>query len=71
MFASASEAEALFRADVVALVAEQRPTVRVVEKKASEETTSKAPADARTAEEKKKALADKLARGGKPSWLKL
>ena len=71
LFASASEAEALFRADVVALVAEQRPTVRVVEKKASEETTSKAPADARTAEEKKKALADKLARGGKPSWLKL
>ncbi|OUS46923.1 hypothetical protein BE221DRAFT_145356 [Ostreococcus tauri] len=36
LFASASEAEALFRADVVALVAEQRPTVRVVEKKASE-----------------------------------
>lgn len=71
-FASFVEAESIFRDDLIALAAERKPTVRVIEKRAAESVAEPpSPADERTAEEKKKALLDKMKRGGKPSWLKL
>ena len=71
-FASFVEAESIFRDDLIALAAERKPTVRVIEKRAAESAAEPpSPADERTAEEKKKALLDKMKRGGKPSWLKL
>ena len=51
--------------------AERKPTVRVIEKRAAESVAKPpSPADERTTEDKKKALLDKMKRGGKPSWLK-
>jgi len=71
-FASFEEAESIFRDDLIALAAERKPTVRVIEKRAAESAAEPpSPVDERTAEDKKKALLDKMKRGGKPSWLKL
>ena len=71
-FASFEEAESIFRDDLIALAAERKPTVRVIEKRAAESAAERpSPVDERTAEDKKKALLDKMKRGGKPSWLKL
>jgi len=68
---SAADAESLFQEDILALVAESRPTVRVVERPPASSASEKAPVDAKTVEEKKKTLMEKLAAGGKPKWLKL
>ena len=68
---SAEAAESIFRDDLIALAAERKPTVRVIEKRAAESVAKPpSPADERTTEDKKKALLDKMKRGGKPSWLK-
>ncbi len=70
-FACAEAAESIFRDDLIALAAERKPTVRVIEKRAAESVAKPpSPADERTTEDKKKALLDKMKRGGKPSWLK-
>ena len=70
-FACAEAAESIFRDDLIALAAERKPTVRVIEKRAAESAAEPpSPADERTTEDKKKALLDKMKRGGKPSWLK-
>ena len=70
-FACAEAAESIFRDDLIALAAERKPTVRVIEKRAAESVAEPpSPADERTTEDKKKALLDKMKRGGKPSWLK-
>jgi hypothetical protein len=77
-FASARDAEALLREEFVALAAKPAaPTVRVVERVRQDENTMETTTDAtvsvpvlQTAEEKKRALADKLASGGAPKWLK-